>query len=218
MNSKALFSPAGLVGIAVALIVSVVIISFLPSLRIDLTEDKLYTLSEGSRNIVSNLENPIELRFFYSESATEDQPQIRAYGTRVQELLEEIVIASDGNLSLSVIVPEPFSEDEDLATQFGIQAVPVSQGGQSIYFGLVVSDAVDEADLNPLAPRAVMSGSETEEDIERRLEEKERPPDSVPMEDILEAGRASVARRQQIAAEMEAMREALQRAIAKDEP
>ncbi len=59
---------------------------------------------------------------------------------------------------------------------------------------------------------------ETEEDIERRLEEKERPADSVPMEDILEAGRASVARRQQIAAEMEAMREALQRAIAKDEP
>ena len=60
--------------------------------------------------------------------------------------------------------------------------------------------------------------AQTEEDIERRLEEKERPADSVPMEDILEAGRASVARRQQIAAEMEAMREALQRAIAKDEP
>ena len=170
MNSKALFSPAGLVGIAVALIVSVVIISFLPSLRIDLTEDKLYTLSEGSRNIVSNLENPIELRFFYSESATEDQPQIRAYGTRVQELLEEIVIASDGNLSLSVIDPEPFSEDEDLATQFGIQAVPVSQGGQSIYFGLVVSDAVDEADLNPLAPRAVEAMPLIRPDQEQFLE------------------------------------------------
>lgn len=170
MNSKALFSPAGLVGIAVALIVSVVIISFLPSLRIDLTEDKLYTLSEGTRNIVSNLENPIELRFFYSESATEDQPQIRAYGTRVQELLEEIVIASDGNLSLSVIDPEPFSEDEDLATQFGIQAVPVSQGGQSIYFGLVVSEAVDEADLNPLAPPAVEAMPLIRPDQEQFLE------------------------------------------------
>jgi ABC-type uncharacterized transport system involved in gliding motility auxiliary subunit len=170
MNSKALFSPAGLVGIAVALLVSVVIISFLPSLRIDLTEDKLYTLSEGSRNIVSNLENPIELRFFYSESATEDQPQIRAYGTRVQELLEEIVIASDGNLSLSVIDPEPFSENEDLATQFGIQAVPVSQGGQSIYFGLVVSEGVDEADLNPLAPRAAEAMPLIRPDQEQFLE------------------------------------------------
>jgi ABC-type uncharacterized transport system involved in gliding motility auxiliary subunit len=170
MNSKALFSPAGLVGIAVALVISVVIISFLPSLRIDLTEDKLYTLSEGSRNIVSKLENPIELRFFYSESATEDQPQIRAYGTRVQELLEEIVIASDGNLSLSVIDPEPFSEDEDLATQFGIQAVPVSQGGQSIYFGLVVSEAVDEADLNPLAPPAVEAMPLIRPDQEQFLE------------------------------------------------
>ena len=170
MNSKALFSPAGLVGIAVALLVSVIIISFLPSLRIDLTEDKLYTLSEGSRNIVSNLENPIELRFFYSERATEDQPQIRAYGTRVQELLEEIVIASDGNLSLSVIDPEPFSENEDLATQFGIQAVPVSQGGQSIYFGLVVSEGVDEADLNPLAPRAAEAMPLIRPDQEQFLE------------------------------------------------
>lgn len=170
MNTKALFSPAGLVGIAVALIVSVVIISFLPSLRIDLTEDKLYTLSEGTRNIVSNLENPIELRFFYSESATEDQPQIRAYGTRVQELLEEIVIASDGNLSLSVIDPEPFSEDEDLARQFGIQAVPVSQGGESIYFGLVVLEAVDEADLNPLAPPAVEAMPLIRPDQEQFLE------------------------------------------------
>ena len=170
MNTKALFSSAGLVAIAVAMVFCVVLISFLPSLRVDLTEDKLYTLSEGTRNIVSNLENPIELRFFYSESATEDQPQIRAYGTRVQELLEEIVFASDGNLSLSVVDPEPFSEDEDLATQFGIQAVPVSQGGQSIYFGLVVSEAVDEADFNPLMPPAVEAMPLIRPDQEQFLE------------------------------------------------
>jgi ABC-type uncharacterized transport system involved in gliding motility auxiliary subunit len=76
--------------------------------------------------------------FFYSDSAIEDLPQIRSYGTRVQELLREIVIASNGRLSMSVIDPEPFSEDEDLATQYGVQAVPVTQGGEAIYFGLVV--------------------------------------------------------------------------------
>ena len=155
VNSKALFSSAGLAGIFFGVIVSVMLITMLPGLRIDLTEDRLYTLSEGTRNVVSNLETPIELRFFYSESATEDQPQIRAYGRRVQELLEEITFASEGNLTLNVIDPEPFSEEEDLATQFGIRAVPVSQGGESIYFGLVASQVVDEADYNPLAPPAV---------------------------------------------------------------
>ena len=155
VNSKALFSSAGLGGIFFGVIVSVMVITMLPGLRIDLTEDRLYTLSEGTRNIVSNLETPIELRFFYSESATEDQPQIRAYGSRVQELLEEITFASEGKLTLNVIDPEPFSEEEDLATQFGIRAVPVSQGGESIYFGLVASQVVDEADYNSLVPPAV---------------------------------------------------------------
>ena len=138
MNTKSLFSSAGLVVIAVALVFAVAIISLLPGWRIDLTEDNLYSLSDGTRNIVASLEHPIELMFFYSDSAIEDLPQIRSYGTRVQELLREIVIASNGRLSMSVIDPEPFSEDEDLATQYGVQAVPVNQGGEAIYFGLVV--------------------------------------------------------------------------------
>ena len=143
MNSKSLFSGIGLIAIAVVLVISVAIITALPSLRIDLTEDRLYSLADGTRNIVSNLEHPIEFMFFYSESLTEDVPQIRSYGTRVQELLREIVIASNGNLSMRTIDPEPFSEDEDLATQYGVQAVPVSQDGQAIYFGLVVAQTED---------------------------------------------------------------------------
>ena len=140
MNTKSLFSSLGLAGIAVGLVLCVAIISLLPShLRIDLTEDGLYSLSDGTRNIVANLERPVELMFFYSDGATEDIPQIRSFATRVQELLREIEIASSGNLRLSMIDPEPFSEDEDVATQFGIQSVPVSQGGEEIYFGLVVT-------------------------------------------------------------------------------
>lgn len=139
MNTKSLFSGLGLVIAAIVLVISVAIINALPSLRIDLTEDRLFSLSDGTRNIVANIEYPIELMFFYSETLSEDVPQIRSYATRVEELLEEIVLASNGNLSLRVIDPEPFSEDEDLATQYGVQAVPVSQGGQSIYFGLVAA-------------------------------------------------------------------------------
>ena len=139
MNKKVLFSSFGLAAIALILLLSVLIVSFLPSLRIDLTEDRLYSLSDGTRNILASLNQPVELMFFYSDSATEDVPQLRTYGNRVQELLREIVIASEGNLRLSVIDPEPFSEEEDLATQFGVRAVPVTQGGEGVYFGLVAA-------------------------------------------------------------------------------
>jgi len=149
MNKKSLFSSVGLLAIAVGLVVIVAVISLLPGWRVDLTEDGLYSLSDGTENIVANLSAPLEIMFFYSDSATADAPQIRTYATRVQELLEEIVIASNGNLSLTMIDPEPFSEDEDLATQYGIQAVPVTQGGEGIYFGLVVREQED-ADSNPL--------------------------------------------------------------------
>ena len=139
MNINFLFSRIGLLAITVGLVICVLVISSLPSVRIDLTEDDLYSLSPGTKNIVANLQGPLEIMFFYSESATEDTPQIRTYANRVQELLREIVIASNNRISLSVIDPQPFSEEEDLATQFGIQAVPISQGAPGIYFGLVVA-------------------------------------------------------------------------------
>ena len=139
MKKKLLFSPLGLTAIAITLLFGVLVISLIPSLRIDLTEDRLYSLSEGTLSILSSLNEPIELMFFYSDSATEDVPQLRTYGNRVQELLREIVIASEGNLILRVIDPEPFSEEEDLATQYGVRAVPVTQGGEGVYFGLVAA-------------------------------------------------------------------------------
>jgi len=145
MNNKTLFSTAGLVSIAAFLLFGVLIISLLPPARLDLTEDRLFSLSDGTRNIVANLERPLQLIFFYSDQATEDVPQIRSYATRVEELLQEIVLASNGNLSLRLIDPEPFSEDEDLATGFGIQAVPVTQGGEGVYFGLVVVEDLDDS-------------------------------------------------------------------------
>ncbi len=144
MTTGRLVSLVGLVLIAAALLFAVAVISLLPGWRLDLTEDRLFTLAPATRDIVSNLETPVELTFFYSDSATEDVPQIRTYATRVQELLGEIVIASNGRLSLSMIDPEPFSEDEDLANQFGIQPVPVTQGGEAIYFGLVAARQLPE--------------------------------------------------------------------------
>lgn len=137
---RSLFSGAGLAITGVFLLVSVAVISLFPRLRIDLTQDDLYTLADGTRNIVSGLEKPVEILFFYSEEATADVPQLRTYGTRVRELLREMEIASDGMLTLRVIDPVPFSEDEDLAGEYGVQPVPLTQGGESVFFGVVVLD------------------------------------------------------------------------------
>jgi len=169
MNNKSLFSTFGLLSVAVVLIVLVALLSSLPGFRIDLTEDRLYSLSDGTKRLVAGLEEPLELIFFYSDSATEDAPQIRSYGTRVQELLKEIVIASDGKLRLSIIDPEPFSEEEDLAAQYGVQAVPVSQGAQAIYFGLVVVQDVDPEEV-PLGVRVSEIMPLIRPDLEQFLE------------------------------------------------
>lgn len=140
MNSKLLFSGKGLVITGVFLLVSVALISVFPRLRIDLTQDSLYTLADGTRNIVRNLEKPVELLFFYSEEATADVPQLRTYGTRVQELLQEMEIASEGNLTLRMVDPIPFSEEEDEAVEYGVQRVPLSEGGEEVFFGIVALD------------------------------------------------------------------------------
>lgn len=151
MKNKSLFSATGLAFTALFLIVGVALISLIPRLRIDLTKDNLYTLADGTRSIVSGLEKPVEMLFFYSEEATADVPQLRTYGVRVQELLREMVIASDGKLTLQVIDPVAFSEEEDLAGEYGVQPVPLSQGGEEVFFGVVAVDpasvvAADAAD------------------------------------------------------------------------
>ncbi len=145
MQHKRLFSATGLIATALGLIIAVALISSFPRLRIDLTADRLYSLADGTRNIVRGIDEPIELIFFYSDRATADVPQVRAYANRVQELLQEMVIASNGNLSLQVIDPEPFSVDEEMATEYGIRAVPLAQGAEEVYFGLVARDAASEA-------------------------------------------------------------------------
>jgi ABC-type uncharacterized transport system involved in gliding motility auxiliary subunit len=112
----------------------------IPRLRVDLTQDSLYTLADGTRNIVRELEKPVELLFFYSEEATADVPQLRTYGTRVQELLQEMEIASEGNVTLRLVDPVPFSEEEDEAVEYGVQRVPLSEGGEEVFFGIVALD------------------------------------------------------------------------------
>src|SRR5687768_7320736 len=111
--------------------------------RIDLTESKLYSLAPGTERIVGSLDEPINLYFFFSQEASGESARLRAYAQRVRELLEEMAQRSGGKLRLSVIDPEPFSEEEDRAAEFGLSAVPVGARGESLYFGLAGTNATD---------------------------------------------------------------------------
>ena len=149
MNTR-LLTGSGL-AIAVVLFFTVNVLSHvaLRSARVDLTEQRLYTLSEGSRNILQGLDEPVTLRFYLSKKLVVELPGIRGYTNRVLELLQEYEQAAGGNLVLHVIDPEPFSEEEDRAVGHGLRGVPLNQGNVQFYFGLVGTNATDDQELIP---------------------------------------------------------------------
>ena len=122
------------------------------SARLDLTQEGLYTLSAGSARILSEIPEPIRLRFYISEKLAVQLPNIKSYGLRVRELLEEYVIRSDGRIKLEIIDPQPFTEAEDDAVRFGLQAAPLGTG-ENMYFGLVATNTVDDRQVIPFFNR-----------------------------------------------------------------
>jgi ABC-type uncharacterized transport system involved in gliding motility auxiliary subunit len=123
--------------------------------RLDLTADKLYTISDGTERLVRNLKEPVNLYLFFSaESAAEIQP-LRNHGVRVRELLEELVSRSDGKLTLKVIDPQPYTEEEDRATELGVSSTPIGALGQRLYLGLAGTNSTDGKESIPfLDPQA----------------------------------------------------------------
>ena len=128
---------ATLIALAVTSVIAIGTISLgWNGVRIDLTENQLYTLSSGSKNILAALDKPITLRFYFSAAQTESNPALRNYARRIRELLEEYQQAGDGNIVLQVIDPEPFSAEEDAADTYGLQRVRLSAGGDQVLLGL----------------------------------------------------------------------------------
>lgn len=111
--------------------------------QVDLTERELFTLSDGTRKVLTSLDDPLTLRFFFTRALGENYPSHAAYAARVRELVERYVEISDGKVRLEVKNPEPFSEVEDEAVTFGLQGVPYDQSGDRGYFGLAGTNAVD---------------------------------------------------------------------------
>ena len=122
------------------------------SARLDLTESGLYTLSAGSKRILAEVPEPVRLRFYFSEKLANQLPNVKSYGLRVRELLEEYANLSNGKVRLEIIDPEPFTDAEDEAVRLGMQAVPIGTG-ESLYFGLVATNTIDDRQVVPFFSR-----------------------------------------------------------------
>ncbi|MEY4818482.1 MAG: hypothetical protein RLZZ23_1255 [Verrucomicrobiota bacterium] len=107
--------------------------------RVDLTADRTFTLSPGSKRIVTKLDEPVTLEFFVSRSDVKLRPYLESYSRRIETLLREYVAASGGKVKLIVTDPRPDTKDEQRAQRHGIAPMRAAQG--SAYLGLTAQQA-----------------------------------------------------------------------------
>lgn len=146
-SKRALFSGLGLAAVIALVVVLVQLVSYVPHLRLDLTEDRLYTLSDGTKNMLQGMETPVKAELFFSRNLAEGVPQVGNYAQRVTDMLREYERRSGGKLTVTVVDPEPFSAEEDRAGELGLMSVPIVAGGPEIYFGLVATGASGKSEI-----------------------------------------------------------------------
>ena len=151
MNKK-LTGIAGLVVVAAIIGAANLILSNLP-LRVDMTGEKLYTLSKGSKAVLGKLENDVTLKFYYSSSSAEMPMQLKTYAQQVQNLLKEYELAGNGHVALEAYDPKPDSDAEEWAQRYGVEPQNVTPFGQPVYFGLVAVCGDREETLPRFSPR-----------------------------------------------------------------
>jgi ABC-type uncharacterized transport system involved in gliding motility auxiliary subunit len=135
----------GIIGVVFVLIITFCAISICQnvgrSLKVDVTEQNLYTLSDGTKAILSKLNQPVKVKLYYAKTAALKGPdQIRYFNNYyqfVRALLEEYASEAKGMIDLQIIDPRPFSEDEVQALRYGLQRFPITEE-ESFFFGLVV--------------------------------------------------------------------------------
>lgn len=148
-GGRILFDRVGLLLLALVFLAGVAAVTLLPAARVDLTENQLYTLSEGTRKIVGTIPEPVNVYLFFSDKATADLPQLRTYAGRVREMLEEFANRSEGKLKLRVIDPLPFSEEEDRATAFGLRPINLGNNADPVFFGIAATNSVGDDEIIP---------------------------------------------------------------------
>jgi len=144
---------AAFLGLAAAVVlfvsVNVVAQNWLGSARLDMTQQRLFTLAPESRATLAKIDEPITLRFYYSPRLGREIPAYGVYADRVREMLKEYAALAHGKIDLELVDPEPFSPEEDRAVAFGLQGVPLDQSGEQVYFGLAGTNSVDDQAIIP---------------------------------------------------------------------
>jgi ABC-type uncharacterized transport system involved in gliding motility auxiliary subunit len=133
------------IALAAILTLSVNLISGLlfKNVRADLTSDHLYTISHGTKAVLSKIDEPVNVQVYYTRKLGEVAPLFGKYFERVKALLEQYRDLSGGKMQLSFIEPESFSDAEDRAVASGLRGVRLNQDGETGYFGLVASNTTD---------------------------------------------------------------------------
>ena len=147
----------GIIGVVFVLIITFCAISICQnigkSLKVDVTEQNLYTLSDGTKEILAKLNQPVKVKLYYAKTAAlkgSDQIQyFNNYYQFVKALLEEYASEANGMIDLQIIDPRPFSEDEVQALRYGLQRFPMTEE-ESFFFGLVVQTQFGVEKVIPL--------------------------------------------------------------------
>jgi ABC-type uncharacterized transport system involved in gliding motility auxiliary subunit len=146
-----LYSTAGVAVMFVVLLAFYVISSAFKE-RLDLTSEKAFTLSEGTKKILGKLDSRVTIRFYCTQGDTAMPPVLRTYSQHIEDLLGEYKEAGHGKIIIEKLDPKPDSDAEDSARLDGVSGQPTSAfGGDKIYLGLVVS-MLDEKVAVPWLP------------------------------------------------------------------
>jgi ABC-type uncharacterized transport system involved in gliding motility auxiliary subunit len=138
--------------VLVLAVVSLNIIASRLLFRADLTQDKVFSLSDGTRSILQKLDRDVTVKMFFSRSIKELPPLIKTYATRVEEVLQEYSNASGGHITVEVIDPKPDTDDEEWALKYGLNGVRLPKGDQ-MFFGVVLIAGTQEVVIPYLDPR-----------------------------------------------------------------
>jgi ABC-type uncharacterized transport system involved in gliding motility auxiliary subunit len=138
------------IALAVASLVAVNVFAYFYYSRVDLTQAKSYTLSDGTRDILKKLQAPVTIRFYFSQSEAGMPLVLKGYGRRVQDLLIEYRNASGGKISIEISDPQPDSDLEETATADGVQAQSLDNGDR-FYLGLAVRQGDRKSAMSNIA-------------------------------------------------------------------
>jgi ABC-type uncharacterized transport system involved in gliding motility auxiliary subunit len=140
--------PSSIIGVVAAAAIAIGINMFadarLANVQLDLTQGKIYTLSRGTKEVLASLKEPVTLRLFYSRQLGSTVPAYGTFADHVREMLRDYASISNGKVKLEFFDPEPFSDTEDRAMAYGLQAAPLDQGTTQVYFGLAGTNLEDD--------------------------------------------------------------------------